>query len=94
MIKNEIITLVSFYDTYENKDNYLKNIENLLRQIDVQQGIIIGADFNKFTDNLRDQKGNQARPHYCTKATVFDSKKLLFTTTGEKTHFSGYIQIQ
>ena len=70
MIEHDIITLVSFYDTNENKDNHLKNIDTLLTQIDSRQGIIIGADFNNFTDNIKDQKGNQARPHYRTKATI------------------------
>ena len=54
----------------KNKDNHLKNIDTLLTQIDSRQGIIIGADFNNFTDNIKDQKGNQARPHYRTKATA------------------------
>ena len=70
MIDNEIITLVSFYDTNENKDCYLNTIDNLLRQIDASQGVIIGSDFNNFTDNIKDQKGNQAKPHYRTKATA------------------------
>ncbi len=69
MIEDETITLVSFYDTNENKDVHLKQIEDLLYQLDVSQGVIIGADFNNFTDNLRDQKGNAAKPHYRTKAT-------------------------
>ena len=69
MIEDETITLVSFYDTNENKDVHLKQIEDLLYQLDVNQGVIIGADFNNFTDNLRDQKGNSAKPHYRTKAT-------------------------
>ena len=54
----DIITLVSFYDTNENKDNHLKHIETLLTQIDSKQGIVIGADFNNFTDIIKDQKGN------------------------------------
>ena len=70
MIDNEIITLVSFYDTNENKENHLKKFEDLLFQIDVQQGIIIGADCDNFTDNIKDQKDNQAKPHYRTKATI------------------------
>ena len=45
-------------------------MEELLYQLDVQQVVIMGADFNNFTDNLRDQKGNQAKPHYRTKATI------------------------
>ena len=56
MMENEIITLVSFYDTNENKDCFLNTIEDLLRQIDASQGVIIGSDFNNFTDNLKDQK--------------------------------------
>ena len=55
-IDNEIITLVSFYDTNENKDCPLNKIEDLLTQIDSRQGIIIGSDFNNYTDNIRDQK--------------------------------------
>ena len=70
MIEDEIITLVSFYDTNENKDCHLNKIEDLLTQIDSRQGIIIGSDFNNFTDNIRDQKGNQLKPHYRTKATL------------------------
>ena len=70
MIDNEIITLVSFYDTNENKDCYLNTVEDLLTQIDVSQGVIIGSDFNNFIDNIKDQKGNQAKPHYRTKATA------------------------
>ena len=70
MIEDKIITLFSFYDTNDNKDNHLKKLEDLLYQLDVQQGVIIGADFNNFTDNLRDQKGNGAKPHYRTKATT------------------------
>ena len=69
MIDNEIITLVAFYDTNENKDTHLVNIENLLTRMDISQGTIIGADFNNFSDNIRDQRGHQARPHYRTKAT-------------------------
>ena len=71
MIEDEIITLVSFYDTNENKDVHLKKLEDLLYQLDVQQGVVIGADCNNFTDNLRDQKGNSAKPHYRTKATKY-----------------------
>ena len=56
MIDNEIITLVSFYDTNENKDCHLNKIEDLLTQIDSRQGIIIGSDFNNYTDNIRDKK--------------------------------------
>ena len=50
---------------------HLKQLEDLLYQFDVQQGVIIRADFNYFTDNLRDQKGNAAKPHYRTKATKY-----------------------
>ena len=74
MIENDIITLVAFYDTNKNKDNHLKHVDNLLNQIDVQQGTIIGADFNNFTDIIKDQKGNQARPHYRTKATIIHNE--------------------
>ena len=70
MIENELITLVSFYDTNDNKDSHLKGIETLLRKIDSSQGIIIGSDWNNFTDRIRDQRGNQAKPHYRTKATL------------------------
>ena len=70
MMDNEIITLVSFYDTNENKDCHLNKIEDLLTQIDARQGIIKGSDFNNYTDNFRDQKGNQLKPHYRTKATI------------------------
>ena len=70
MTNNELITLVAFYDTNENKDNHLNNIETLLRRMDILQGTIIGADFNNFSDNIRDQRGHQARPHYRTKATL------------------------
>ena len=63
MIEDEMITFVSFYDTNENRDNYLKKLEDMLYQLDVQQGIIIGADCNNFNDNLGDQKGNAAKPH-------------------------------
>jgi hypothetical protein len=70
MIDNEIIALVSLYDTNENKDCFLNTIEELLTQIDASQGVIIGSDFNNFTDNLKDQKDNQAKPHYRTKATA------------------------
>ena len=66
MIEDEIITLVSFYDTNENKDVHLKQLEDLLYQLDVQQGVIIGADFNNFTDNLKDQKRK------CCKASLQD----------------------
>jgi hypothetical protein len=69
MIDNEIITLVSFYDTNKNKDCFLNTIEELLTQIDASQGVITGSDFNKFVDDLKDQKGNQAKPNYRTKAT-------------------------
>ena len=70
MIENELITLVAFYDTNENKDSHLKGIETLLRKIDSSQGIIIGSDWNNFTDRNKDQRGNQAKPHYRTKATM------------------------
>ena len=70
MTDNELITLVAFYDTNENKDTHLVNIENLLKRMDISQGTIIGADFNNFSDNIRDQRGHQARPHYRTKATL------------------------
>ena len=70
MVEDEMITLVSIYDTNENRDNHLKQLEDMLYQLDVHQGIIIGADCNNFTDNLRDQKGNAAKPHYRTKATI------------------------
>ena len=70
MIEDEMITLVSFYDTNENRDNHFKKLEEMLYQLDIQQGVIIGADCNNFTDNLRDQKGNGAKPHFRTKATI------------------------
>ena len=54
MIENDILTLVAFYDTNENRDNHLKHIDTLLTQIDSRQGIIIGADFNNFTDNIKE----------------------------------------
>ena len=37
MIENELITLVAFYDTNENKDTHLKGIETLLKKIDSSQ---------------------------------------------------------
>ena len=55
MIENELITLVAFYDTNENKDSHLKGIETLLRKIDSSQGIILGSDWNNFTDRIKDQ---------------------------------------
>ena len=70
MIENELITLVAFYDTNDNKDTHLKGIETLLKKIDSSQGIIIGSDWNNFTDRIKDQRGNQAKPHYRTKATA------------------------
>ena len=70
MTEDELITLVAFYDTNENRDTHMVNIENLLRRMDISQGTIIGADFNNFSDNIRDQRGRQARPHYRTKATL------------------------
>jgi hypothetical protein len=48
----------------------LKGIETLLKKIDSSQGIIIGSDWNNFTDRIKDQRGNQAKPHYRTKATA------------------------
>ena len=59
MMENEIITLVSFYDTNENKDCFLNTIEDLLRQIDASQGVIIGSDFNNF-------KGPKRKPSKTT----------------------------
>ena len=44
----------------------LKGIETLLRKIDSSQEIIIGSDWNNFTDRIKDQRGNQAKPHYRT----------------------------
>jgi hypothetical protein len=48
----------------------MTGIETLLRTIDSTQGIIIGSNWNNFTDRIYDQKGNKARPHYKTKATI------------------------
>ena len=41
-----------------------------MRKIASNQGIIIGSDWNNFTDRIKDQRGNQAKPHYRTKATL------------------------
>ena len=41
-----------------------------MTQIIASQWVIIGSDFKNFVDNLKDKKGNQAKPHYRTKATA------------------------
>ena len=38
MTEDELITLVAFYDTNENRDTHMVNIENLLRRMDIRPG--------------------------------------------------------
>ena len=84
MANEELLTLVTFYDTNENTDKYILKIETLLRKLDCTQGIMIGGDWNIYTDRIYDQRGNAARPHYRTKATKLhlewkDNHKFLMT---------------
>ena len=69
MTGNRLLTLVAFYDTNENKECHLNGIKTLHRKIGSNQGIIIGSDWNNFTDRILDQRGNQGRPQCRTKAT-------------------------
>ena len=72
MVNEEELTVVTLYDANTNNDCHLIEIEKILEDMESNNGIIIGGDFNTITDKKNDQKGYLGN-HMRTKAT----KKLL-----------------
>ena len=50
---------MSFYDTNTNTDSQLTEIETILEDMEVRNGIIVGGDFNTITNPTLEQKGHQ-----------------------------------
>ena len=50
MVGEEELTVVALYDTNNNTDCYLVEIESILDDIDANNGIMVGGDFNTITD--------------------------------------------
>ena len=71
MIEEEIITVVSFYDTNVNTALYLEKIDNMLEHNDITNGYIIGGDFNVILDKEFDQKGFGGKQHSRTTAKKY-----------------------
>ena len=72
MVNEEELTVVTLYDANTNNDCHLTEVEKTLEDMESNNGIIIGGDFNTITDKIKDQKGYTGN-HMRTKAT----KKLL-----------------
>ena len=68
MINEEKLTVVALYDTNTNTDCHLVEIERILEDIEANNGIIIGGDFNTITDKSCDQK-EYTGEHIRTKAS-------------------------
>ena len=56
MVGEEELTVVALYDTNNNTDCHLVEIESILEDIEAHNGIIVGGDFNTITDKDWDQK--------------------------------------
>ena len=80
MVEEEIIAVVSFYDSNTNSSEYMEWIDSALAEENISQGIIIGGDMNTITDPQLDQKGFIIRPHARTHA----SRHLLNWQTSHK----------
>ena len=80
MVEEEIIAVVSFYDSNTNSSEYMEWIDSALAEENISQGIIIGGDMNTITDPQLDQKGFIIRPHARTHA----SRHLLNWQTSNK----------
>ena len=50
MINEKEITVVALYDANTNTDCHLVEIERILENIEANNGIIVGGDFNTITD--------------------------------------------
>ena len=68
MVVEEELTVVALYDTNNNTDCHLVEIESILEDIEAHNGIIVGGDFNTITDKDWDQKEYKGE-HTRTKAT-------------------------
>ena len=68
MIDEEIITVISFYDTNFNTTTYLEKIDNMLEHNNISNGYIIGGDMNVILDKDKDQRGFGDKQHCRTNA--------------------------
>ena len=68
MVNEEELTVVALYDTNTNTDCHLVEIERILEDIETNNGIIVGVDYNTITDKSCDQK-EYTEEHTRTKAT-------------------------
>ena len=73
------LTVVALYDANTNTDCHLMEIEGVLEDINANNGIIVGGDFNTITNKQLDQKEYKGE-HSRTKAT----KKLIEWETTKK----------
>ena len=53
MVNDEELTVVTLYDTNTNNDCHLIEIEKILEDMESNNGIIIGGDFNTITDKKK-----------------------------------------
>ena len=79
LINEEELTVVALYDANTNTDCHLMEVERVLEDIEANNGIIVGGDFNTIADKQVDQKDYKGE-HSRTKAT----KKLLEWETTKK----------
>ena len=68
MIDEEIITVISFYDTNFNTTTHLEKIDNMLAHNNITNGYIIGGDMNVILDKDKDQRGFGDKQYFRTNA--------------------------
>ena len=68
LVNEEELTIVTLYDANTNTDCHLTEIEKILEDMESNNGIIIGGDFNTITNKKLDQKDYRGE-HMRTKAT-------------------------
>ena len=68
MIEEEIISVISFYDSNNDTAEHMAWIDEALMEEGINQGIILGGDLNTFTNTNLDQKGFNGKEHYRRKA--------------------------
>ena len=62
LINEEELTVVALYDANTNTDCHLTELERILQDIEANNGIIVGGDFNTITiikttkDNIAEQR--------------------------------------
>ena len=69
MVEEEVIAVVSFYDSNSNTNEFMDWIDSALAEENISQGIILGGDMNTITDPMLDQKGFDNRSHARTHAS-------------------------